>query len=285
MRTGNPREFLCGKGDISDDAYVTVADVHEPAPSYSTTLDIEIEDNAPPRYSVTAREILSALKQNKNLRRPSWFHYDDSSHDEGPECSDDDVFEDALSNLGTESDDLERNRSQRQRGSSSESATSSDETIGPSRNTSIVSVTSSNKICPFQPAPTHPLQQSRVNKNTPALAWSATYVGNSSDSDDEVFHSGNRASNVPEQSLLRLVCPSLATVMILDDDHNGIFSLTDCSTCLTETVGTYNATIMRCGGTRGKVALSYKTEEGTAKAGRDYQHTQGEILFEDGESE
>lgn len=64
--------FLSGKGAIANDAYVTVADVHkEPAPSYSTTV-VEIEDDFvnydPPRYSVTAREILSALRSNKNLR-------------------------------------------------------------------------------------------------------------------------------------------------------------------------------------------------------------------------
>lgn len=43
--------------------------------------------------------------------------------------------------------------------------------------------------------------------------------------------------------------------------------------------------IIRCGGSRGRVALSYKTEEGTAKVGRDYQHTEGELVFDDGETE
>jgi len=33
------------------------------------------------------------------------------------------------------------------------------------------------------------------------------------------------------------------------------------------------------------VALSYKTEEGTAKVGRDYQNTEGELVFDDGETE
>lgn len=272
---------MCGKGDISDDAYVTVADVHEPAPSYSTTVDIEeIEDAAPPRYSVTAREILSALKQNKNLRRPSWFHYGDSDHDGS---SDDDVFEDAQSQLGSEKGDEERKEDQT---TSNNTESNDEETPAPSRNTSIVSVSSLNKISPFRPVVTHPLQNNvGFSQNVHALPWSNNYVENSSDSDDEVFQTSSSNRNVPQQSLLRLVCPSLATVMILDDDHHGIFSLIDCSVCLTETVGTYNANIMRCGGTRGQISLSYRTEEGTAKAGRDYQHTEGEILFEDGESE
>ena len=72
LRKPENNQHLSGKGAISDDAYVTVADIHtEPAPSYSTTV-VEIEDDFvnydPPRYSVTAREILSALRSNKNLR-------------------------------------------------------------------------------------------------------------------------------------------------------------------------------------------------------------------------
>jgi hypothetical protein len=65
------------------------------------TLDVEnFGDVAPPRYSVTAREILSALKSNKNLRRPSWFHYDESDG-ELSSTEDDDVFVDAVSKFDT----------------------------------------------------------------------------------------------------------------------------------------------------------------------------------------
>lgn len=73
--------------------------------------------------------------------------------------------------------------------------------------------------------------------------------------------------------------------MILDDDHRGIFSLAERSVCLTETVGTHCMLIIRIGGSRGRVALSYRTEEGTAKPNRDYHHCQGEIIFENGETE
>ena len=91
-------------------------------------------------------------------------------------------------------------------------------------------------------------------------------------------------NEIPANSL-RLVCPSLATVMILDDDHQGIFSLCERSISLTESVGTHCATIIRCGGSRGTIAVPYRTEEATAKAGIDYQPCQGEVIFEDGETE
>jgi len=65
----------------------------------------------------------------------------------------------------------------------------------------------------------------------------------------------------------------------------GIFSLTDQTITITESVGTYNIRIVRCGGCRGRVAVPYRTEEGTAKEPRDYQHSEGELIFEDGEIE
>lgn len=52
-----------------------------------------------------------------------------------------------------------------------------------------------------------------------------------------------------------------------------------------ETVGVYNLQVIRRGGSRGRVALSYRTEIGTAKPGRDYEHCEGELIFEDGEIE
>ena len=65
----------------------------------------------------------------------------------------------------------------------------------------------------------------------------------------------------------------------------GIFSLTDQTITITESVGTYNIRIVRCGGCRGRVVIPYRTEEGTAKEPRDYQHSEGELIFEDGEIE
>ena len=95
----------------------------------------------------------------------------------------------------------------------------------------------------------------------------------------------NEESESNKEILLRLACPSLATVLILDDDHHGIFSLVESEVSIRETAGTLNVQIIRSGGSRGRVALPYRTEEGTAKEGRDYQHSEGVLIFEEGDVE
>ena len=87
------------------------------------------------------------------------------------------------------------------------------------------------------------------------------------------------------EALLRLVNPSLATVLILDDDHHGIFSLVDSNVSIRETAGVYHFQIIRSNGSKGIVALSYRTEEGTAKEGRDYEHRDGILIFQEGDVE
>jgi solute carrier family 8 (sodium/calcium exchanger) len=82
-----------------------------------------------------------------------------------------------------------------------------------------------------------------------------------------------------------LVCPSLATVLIMDDDHHGIFSLNECRADLVESVGSHTIRIFRIGGAKGRVVLPYRTEEGTASPTNDYIHTEGEVIFEEGETE
>ena len=79
--------------------------------------------------------------------------------------------------------------------------------------------------------------------------------------------------------------PSLATVLILDDDHHGIFSLVDSNVSIRETAGVYHFQIIRSNGSKGIVALSYRTEEGTAKEGRDYEHRDGILIFQEGDVE
>lgn len=251
------------------------------------TLDDEVENMAPPRYSVTAREILSALKSNKNLRKPSWFNYGESSS----EHSGDDIFLDALSQIGTDDDE------------------DNDEVFQNSENSVEMQVmavktikkgsTSEEISSGIVAEPTLHLNLNNKSKSTgrrsvefssecPTSSRSDPNAGISSDEDDDFECYQKKKWMKPivsEQSRLRLICPSMATVMILDDDHHGIFSLTERTVCLTETVGTHNMLIIRCGGSRGKVTLSYRTEEGTAKPNRDYQHCQGEITFEEGETE
>lgn len=82
-----------------------------------------------------------------------------------------------------------------------------------------------------------------------------------------------------------LSSPSLATVMILDDDHCGVFSLADRDVELVESVGLYELRVVRCSGARGRIAVPFSTEDGTAHAGKQFEAAQGEVVFENNEPE
>ncbi|XP_055590446.1 sodium/calcium exchanger 3-like [Uranotaenia lowii] len=105
--------------------------------------------------------------------------------------------------------------------------------------------------------------------------------------DDEVFeqdeHFYIRLSNVSDPAILST--PKVATVMILDDDHSGIFALASKDHELVESVGLYELKVQRYSGARGKVRVPYWTEDGTAKGGKDYEEQRGELLFENNETE
>lgn len=105
--------------------------------------------------------------------------------------------------------------------------------------------------------------------------------------DDDVFeqdeHFYVRLSNPSEPALL--VTPKVATVMILDDDHGGIFAFTQKDHELVESIGNYELRIQRYSGARGKVMVPYWTEDGTAKAGKDYEPVHAELIFENNETQ
>lgn len=82
-----------------------------------------------------------------------------------------------------------------------------------------------------------------------------------------------------------LVSPSLATVMILDDDHSGIFGFPERDVELVESVGQHPLRVVRYSGARGRVIIPYRTMEGTAKPGKQYMHTEGSLIFEDNQTE
>lgn len=84
---------------------------------------------------------------------------------------------------------------------------------------------------------------------------------------------------------VQLVSPSLATVMILDDDHGGIFGFLQREFEIPETAGEYPLKVSRFSGARGRVVLPYRTEDGTAHTGKHYEGREGEIIFENNQTE
>lgn len=105
--------------------------------------------------------------------------------------------------------------------------------------------------------------------------------------DDDVFeqdeHFYVRLLNASEPAILST--PKVATVMILDDDHGGIFAFATKDHELVESVGTYELKVQRFSGARGKVIVPYWTEDGTAKAGKDFEPQHEELIFENNEVE
>ncbi|XP_029374682.1 sodium/calcium exchanger 2a isoform X1 [Echeneis naucrates] len=77
----------------------------------------------------------------------------------------------------------------------------------------------------------------------------------------------------------RLVEPVIATITILDDDHAGIFTFGQQVLRVSESTGMLTVTVVRNSGSRGTVAVPYHTEDGSAKAGVDYEEARGELEF------
>jgi len=87
------------------------------------------------------------------------------------------------------------------------------------------------------------------------------------------------------QANCQLGTPHMATIMILDDDHSGIFGFEDSEAEIVESVGTYELKVQRISGARGKVGIPYNTEDGTAKEGQHYEAQEGELMYENEETE
>ncbi|XGW04669.1 hypothetical protein V3C99_015670 [Haemonchus contortus] len=80
---------------------------------------------------------------------------------------------------------------------------------------------------------------------------------------------------------VRLGAASTATVLIVDDDHAGAFGFASEKFKVVESAGEFVAEIIRTRGARGEVSIPYKTVDGQAKAGADYEHQEGVIRFAD----
>ncbi|XP_057339087.1 sodium/calcium exchanger 3 [Microplitis mediator] len=105
--------------------------------------------------------------------------------------------------------------------------------------------------------------------------------------DDDLFEQDEyfqvKLKNVSQPAML--VSPNVATVMILDDDHSGVFAFPVHNIELVESVGQYTLKIVRYSGARGCVVVPYRTVEGTAKPGKQYVHAEGTVTFENNQTE
>uniref|UniRef100_A0A3P9J6L0 Solute carrier family 8 member 4b n=1 Tax=Oryzias latipes TaxID=8090 RepID=A0A3P9J6L0_ORYLA len=75
-----------------------------------------------------------------------------------------------------------------------------------------------------------------------------------------------------------------ATVTIYDDDHAGIFTFESESQRVSESVGVMEVKVLRTSGARGLVAVPYRTLDGTAKGGEDYELVAGKLEFQNDET-
>lgn len=84
---------------------------------------------------------------------------------------------------------------------------------------------------------------------------------------------------------LKIVNPALATIMILDDDHGGIFMFAEEKQEIIENAGTVPVKVIRTSGARGRVRVPFKTIDGTAIGGRDYEKRVDYLIFNNNETE
>ncbi|XP_038586811.1 sodium/calcium exchanger 1-like [Micropterus salmoides] len=75
-----------------------------------------------------------------------------------------------------------------------------------------------------------------------------------------------------------------ATVTIYDDDHAGIFTFESASQKVSESVGVMEVKVLRTSGARGLVAVPYRTVDGSARGGDDYEPVAGKLEFQNDET-
>uniref|UniRef100_A0A8R1DRK7 Calx-beta domain-containing protein n=1 Tax=Caenorhabditis japonica TaxID=281687 RepID=A0A8R1DRK7_CAEJA len=83
----------------------------------------------------------------------------------------------------------------------------------------------------------------------------------------------------------QLEMPNTATIMILDDDHAGVFGFEHDHFQVVENCGHLSLQMKRHSGARGKVVIPFRTIEGTATVDKHFEQKEGEIVFEDNQTE
>jgi len=84
---------------------------------------------------------------------------------------------------------------------------------------------------------------------------------------------------------VQLVEPSTAIVMIIDDDHSGLFVFDNDEKTVVESERFAEIKVLRTSGARGRIRVPYTTEDETAINERDYIAKTDEIIFENEENE
>ncbi|KAI6213531.1 Sodium/calcium exchanger 2 [Aphelenchoides besseyi] len=82
-----------------------------------------------------------------------------------------------------------------------------------------------------------------------------------------------------------LEMPTTATIMILDDDHAGIFGFEHDHFQIVENCGHLQLKVSRSSGCRGEVIVPYHTYDGTALGGKHYEGSEGELHFSNNQTE
>lgn len=96
---------------------------------------------------------------------------------------------------------------------------------------------------------------------------------------------GSAGQSGGQSHSVKIGSPSYATIMILDDDHPGVFNFADKEREIAESIGQLFVKVNRFSGARGRVAVPYRTVDDTARAAKDYEADEGEIVFENNETE